>query len=234
MTIPAGKSGGSVEPARDVHGGPADLNQTGLACLTTHASGMVLLCAHVYGQLGVFGQRVQALEEQLHRLGTIVEQQYRRDGQHVAILAACQRDTAGVLNHEVDRHALHPAVEAVVALAEELLHVQNCAGELLDGGVSGDDVDKLRAEIEISCTVAMEKLANLDVQRITPAEGEELDTQLHVVCGYTETADEGLHGRISKLVTPGIAYRGEVLRQARVIVFRMRTSDGQTKRKESV
>lgn len=226
MTIPAGKSSGSVEPA--------DLNQTGLACLTTHASGMVLLCAHVYGQLGVFGQRIRDLEEQLQRLGTIVEQQYRRDGQHVAILAACQRDTAGILNHEVERHALHPAVEAVVALAEELSHLQDCARELLDGGVSGDDVDKLRAEIDISCTVAREKLANLDVQRITPAEGEELDARTHAVCGCLETADENLLGKISKLMTPGIAYRDKVLRQARVILFRLRRSGDQKERKESV
>lgn len=234
MTIPADKSCGSAEPMRDVQGGPANVNQTGLVCLTTYAPSAVLYWGHVYGQLGLLGQRIRDLEEQLHRLGTIVEQQYRRDGQHVAILAACQRDTAGVLNHEVDRHALHPAVEAVVALAEELSHLRDCARAILDGGVSGDDVDRLRAEFDISCTVAREKLANLDVQRITPAEGEELDTQLHAVCGYTETTDEGLHGRISKFVTPGIAYRGKVLGQARVTVFRMRRSGDQKERKESV
>jgi molecular chaperone GrpE (heat shock protein) len=122
----------------------------------------------------------------------------------------------------------------VVALAEELSHLRDYASQLSHANLDGDGVDKLRAEIDVSCTVAREKLANLDVQRITPAEGEELDAQLHTVYGYTETAGGDLHGRISKLVTPGIAYRGKVLRQARVTVFRRRTSDGQNKRKESV
>jgi hypothetical protein len=142
----------------------------------------------------------------------------------VAILAACQRDTAGVLNHEIDRHAIHPAVETVVALAEELSHLKDCASRLPDGSAGGDGMDKLRTEIDISCTVAREKLANLDVQMIRPAEKEQLDAKVHSACGYIVTRDGELQGKISKLVTPGIAYRGKVLRQARVTVFRMKTS----------
>jgi hypothetical protein len=185
----------------------------------------VLFCGHVYVQLSTVSQRLRDLERRLDRLGTSVEQQYRRHDQHVAILVACQRDTANVLNHELERHALYPAVEAVVALAAELSHLRDCASQLLGGG--GDGAGKLRAEIDISCSVAGEKLANLDVQRIAPAEGEQLDPKTHSVCGYVETADESFHGRISKLVTPGTVYRGTVLRQARVIVFRLKPSENQ-------
>jgi molecular chaperone GrpE (heat shock protein) len=234
MAVKSDKTTSPVEPAHDVHTAPANGNQTSLACLTTYASSAVLFYGYVYGQLGVLGRKVHALEEQLDRLGASIEQQGRQHDEHVAILAACQRDTAIVLNHELDRHALHPAVEAVVALAEELSHLNDCASQLPNVSVDGDGVDRLRAEMDISCSVAREKLANLDVQRITPAEGEQLDPKVHTVCGYVEMVDKNLHGRISKVVTPGIAYRGKVLRPARVLVFRMRTSDGQNKRKESV
>jgi molecular chaperone GrpE (heat shock protein) len=213
---------------RGEHGGE---NPHSLACLTTYAPSVVLLCGHLYGQLGLLGQRVQDLEERLDRLGTAVEQQYRRDGEHMAILAACQRDTASFLNRELERNALYPAVEAVVGLAEELLHLQDCARQFLQEDGGGDGADRLQQEIDICCTVAREKLANLDVQRITPSEVEQPDLKTHSLCGYVETMDENLHGRISKLVTPGIAYRGRVLRQARVTVFRMKTSANQEQRK---
>jgi hypothetical protein len=130
MAISSDKDRGLPESGREDCGGPADANQASLACLTTYAPGVVLLCGQVYGQLGEFGRRVQTLEEHLDQLRALVEQQYRRDGEHMALLAACQRDTASVVNHELERHALHPAVEAVVALAEELSHLKECASPL--------------------------------------------------------------------------------------------------------
>jgi molecular chaperone GrpE (heat shock protein) len=234
MTIPADKSSGVAEPVRNIHGGPADANQTSLASLATYAVDVVRLCGHLYGQLGVLGQKVHVLEEQVDRLSTTVGQQSRRHDEHVAILAACQKDTANALNHQVERHALHPAVEAAVALTEELSRLQDCAKQLPGSDEGNDGLGEIRTEIDISCTVAHEKLAHLGVQRIAPTEGEQFDMKLHSVCGCVETIDEELQGKISKLVTAGIVYRRKVLRQARVSVFRMRTSDGQDKRKESI
>jgi len=231
MTIPANQNSDSAEPARDDRGGSADARRTSLACLTTYAPGVVFLCGHVYGQLGVLGQKVQDLEGRLDRLATAVEQQYRRDGEHMAILAACQRDTANVLSHRLERQDLYPAVEAVVALAAELHHLQDYAKQFLNASGGGDGTDVLRQEIDIGCTVAVERLAHIDVRMLAPCAGEELDPREHASCGYVETMDEGLCGKISKLVTPGIAYRGKVLRQARVTVFRMKTSVNQEQRK---
>jgi len=227
MRVPTDKTSASARPGPGVHAGPTDANQTSLACLTTYAPATVLLCGHVYSQLGRLARHVQALEERLDGFGQIVEQLHRRSHKHMTLLAACQRDTAAVLNHELDRHALHPAIEAIVALAEELSHLKDCARQLLDGCAGREEVGKLRAEMDLSCTVARERLANLDIERIAPAEQEKLDARVHMVCGHVATADEDLHGRIHKLVTPGIAYRGKILRQARVLVFRLKSSGGQ-------
>jgi molecular chaperone GrpE (heat shock protein) len=112
-------------------------------------------------------------------------------------------------------------------LAEELLHLQDGVKQSLPADGGGDRTDQLRQEIDIGCTVAGERLAHIDVKRIVPGEGEEFDPQEHVICGYIQTADEGLNGRISQLVKPGIVYGRKVLRPARVTVFRQDTQQKQ-------
>jgi len=223
MTIPTDNTP-TGESGRDKRSGSTD---TSLACITMYAPSAVLFLGYVYSQLSRLDQRMQALEKHFSHIGAMVDRQNRRDEQHVTVLAACQRDTAKALDRALERHALHPAIEAAAALAEELSRLQDSASQRDEGGAGGDEVDELGAQIEISCTVARERLANLDVQRIAPAERAKLDAQMHMVCGYVETADENLHGRISRLLTPGIAYRGKVLRQARVTVFRRNPSGNQ-------
>ena len=196
-------------------------NGLGLATLTTFAPSMVLFIQYLYAQLAALMGQVRDMEDRLDRLGSIVERQYRQYKQDMAMLAACQKDTANVLNREMERHALHPAVEAVVTLAAELSHLQDCAGRLLDGG---DAADRLRKEIDICCTVAGETLANIDARRIAPSAGEPFDPKEHTVCGYVETSEEGLHGKIGMVVTPGILYRGHVLQQALVTILRLKAT----------
>jgi molecular chaperone GrpE (heat shock protein) len=199
-------------------------SRNSLTQLATFGPSAVLFYQYLYTQLGALSRQVCDMENRLGRLGTTVERQYRQYEQDVAMLAACQRDTAGALNRQIEKTALHPAVEAVVALAAELSHLQACAEGLPDGGTSDDAAGKLRQEIEICCTVADETLANINAKRIMPSPGEPLDPKEHAVCGYVETSEEGLLGKIGTVVTPGILYRGNVLRQARVTVLRLKTT----------
>lgn len=227
MTIGADK--GSDRPERENKGDGvcADDTRRSLVCLATFIPSQVLFFQYVYGQLSLLGQRVHDLERQLEGLSTTIEKQYRQYDEHMATLAACQRDTAKALNHELERYALHPAIEAVAALAEELFHLQDSARQLLDSGVGDDGAGPLTQEIGISGSVARERLANLDIRTIAPSAREQLDSKEHAVCAYNNTEDEDLHGQIGKLVTPGVVYRGKVLRQARVVVFRCETSGDQ-------
>ncbi len=226
----------SVEPRPDGPIAPSGASQTSLACPATYAPSMVLFQQFIYGQLDMLGRRVHDLEKHLDRLAPIVEQQYRRCDDYLAILAACQRDTSNALNHELERRAIHPAIEAVVALAEELARardcVRDCAGGVDNespgaagiGGGAGSGMDLVRPVLDISCGIAQEKLANLNVEMIAPAKGDALDAMQHTVCGCVDTPDESLCQKISSLVTAGFAYGGKVLRPARVIVFRMKAS----------
>ena len=224
MTTVANKQNDSVKTTRDNR---PDANQTALACLTTYAPSAVLFEGYVYRQLKVLDKSIHELEKRLDRLDANIEQQYHRHGEYMSILAACQRDTASVLNREIDRHALHPAIETVVALSEELSHLKDYVSQMPNGSPDHENIEKIGGEIDLSCTVAQERLANLDVQIITADRGQELDARVHSACGSIVTVDRDLQGKISKLVTPGIAYRGKVLRQARVTVFRMKTSKKQ-------
>jgi len=86
----------------------------------------------------------------------------------MARLAACQAEAAKALNHDLEKHVLHPALEAVVALADELCRAQTCVQQIHDAGSSRGEVERLGSEIDLSCDIAREKLAHLDVQRIRP------------------------------------------------------------------
>jgi hypothetical protein len=142
----------------------------------------------------------------------------------VARLAACQKETAAILNHEIQRRDLYPAIEALVALATELSHLAGQVQQLPAEGADGDKANKLRQESALSCSIASERLAHLNVTMITPGEKENLDPQAHSVCSFVETTDKRLHKRIAQLVTPGILYQDKVLRPARVSVFRLQVS----------
>jgi len=227
MTLPKDNARSGIERRFKRTRGHAPGNRHRLTCLHTFFAALVLFLQFVYGQLDKLGRRVHQLENRLDRLGATVERQRRQCDEHFILLAACQQDTAKALNREIEQHALHPAIKAVGALAEELSRLEVCAIRLLGDGTDGGQAGELRNEIEISCGVAREKLAALDVQMITPAEGAELDAKHYEVCGSIQTADQDRHGRIGKLVTPGITYRGKVLRQARVLVFRFEASRNQ-------
>jgi len=224
MTIPLEKSPEATGPKRDDRSGPADGQQTSLARLTTYAPSVVLLCGYLYGRMTDLAQKVHEQQSRLDRLGLVVERQYRRDEEHLAILAACQRDTASVVNRELQQQALYPAVEAVAALAAELLYLQDSAKQLVNAEGGADSIEKLRQQIVIGGVVATERLAHIDARMIAPRPREQLDPREHVLRGSVETGDADLHGKISQCVTTGLVYRGKVLCQARVIVFRRKTS----------
>ena len=61
---------------------------------------------------------------------------------------------------------------------------------------------------------------DLDIEKITPKTGDNIDHQLHAAHGHTDTHDDFLHGKINQVFAPGIVYRGKVLRQAKVSMFR--------------
>ena len=195
-------------------------NQQSLVCLSTFAPSVVLYHQYVYGQLSLLNQNSQDLRKQIQHLNEIVQHQGQRCDQYVTIIANCQRDTAKVLNQELERHVLKPAVEAIVTLADELFHLDELVKHLCQGAVASDELEKLEQDVQISNQIARDKMTCLDIERITPSKGDSFEPQTHIISAHAETSDKALHGKIKQTITPGIVYRSKVLRQARVSVFR--------------
>jgi molecular chaperone GrpE (heat shock protein) len=175
------------------------------------------------------------LRRRTQRLDRTLEALNRGYLQCLDIAAKCQEQATQALNHVLERHALNPAVETVVALAEELLRLRDIALQPNTDGSPAGRLQTLNEEINISAQIAREKLDYLDIAHITPSRADPIDPKRHSICRCTDTTDKALHGTVSQLVRPGIMYRGEVLRPAAVAVFRYcETNDEQNQTKTCV
>jgi molecular chaperone GrpE (heat shock protein) len=149
--------------------------------------------------------------------------------------AKCQEQATQSLNHALERHALNPAIETVVSLAEELFRLRDVALQPNTDDQPAGRLQTLAEEINISAQIAQEKLDYLDIAHITPSRADPIDPKKHSICRCTDTKDKTLHGTVSQLVRPGVMYRGEVLRPAAVAVFRYcELNDEQNKTKTCV
>jgi len=172
------------------------------------------------------GERLMSMEKAVTAAAEQMadrEQGYERT---IQIAASCQQDTARLLNREIQRHALHPAILALVLLADEIKRIREkaiAAEPLAD--LSPEVSDLIEAVNFANCT-AEERLAALDVEQIRPQEGSPFDANLHELRGTIPTDDDRKHGAVAKVVSSGVVYRGEVLRRVQVLVF---SNNGQTR-----
>lgn len=163
------------------------------------------------------------LRRQHDRFGEItaaVQRQTTGFEQCLNTVRNCQEQTAKILNHELDRHALTPAIESVVLLANEFERLHGLGAQLIGEGQACAKVQKFIDDLAVSDQIAQDRLRYLDIEKISPSLNDSFDPKLHTVCSYSDTDDPSRSGCISEMITAGIIYRGKVLRPARVSVFR--------------
>jgi molecular chaperone GrpE (heat shock protein) len=153
-------------------------------------------------------------------LTAVVQRQTTGFEQCLNTVRNCQEQTAKILNNEVDRHALTPAIESVVLLANEIECLHGLATQMIGEGRACAKVQKLIDDLAVSVQIAQDRLRYLDIEKIAPSLNDSFDPKLHTVCSYSDTDDPSRSGCVSEVITAGIIYRGKVLRQARVSVFR--------------
>ena len=163
---------------------------------------------------------LKACTGQLQQLTETVKWLGQGYQQCVKDVKTCQEQTEKVLRCTLEKHALEPAIKAVVDVSDEVLRLDGIAQKLLQSSEFNNELKTLANELQISATITTEKLTHLDINSLTPSKGERLDPKLCEVRGFINTQDKALHGRIGKLISPGLWYRGKVLRQPRVSVFR--------------
>ncbi|GAI32797.1 unnamed protein product [marine sediment metagenome] len=135
------------------------------------------------------------------------------------IVQQCQQQTAQLVNHDLERHALNPAIETVVALADEIIRA-DIAKKLTQEFESEVALDLLHEKLHSSAEIARDRLTYLDIKKINPSSSDTAEPDKHNVCVAIETNNKSLHGKISSVLTEGIIYRGKILKQAKVSVYR--------------
>ncbi|HUU91691.1 MAG TPA: nucleotide exchange factor GrpE [Phycisphaerae bacterium] len=162
------------------------------------------------------------LQAELAAMRSAMEQCAKMSREAVETAARCQRDTAALQNRELQRHALHPAVRAAGAMAEELFRLAVLARSAR-AVVTGCPIsDPMIEAALVAEQVAEDHLAGLEAERIMPEAGADLDPGRHKISGTQFTDNPAQHATVASIVSSGLTYRGEVLKRARVLVFQCR------------
>jgi molecular chaperone GrpE (heat shock protein) len=161
----------------------------------------------------------QVLEE-LRRSHQVFQVQSQQLAPALESAVQCQRSTAEILNRSYERHELHPAIRAAWSSMEELTRLDQMIQAATSRSPGCQAIESLAKASRLAAELAEEQVSCLGATAICPRARDQLDVSKQEPVAATGTEDQGLHGRVAEVITPGLEYRGEVLRRARVRVFR--------------
>lgn len=170
-----------------------------------------------------FKRVLKEIRGQLQQQSESIAQQWCQLQECVKLVEKSRQETAKILNHDLERHTLIPAIETVVRLYDEIIGLKIIAEKTGQEAKDFPAFKQLVRALQISARTAEDQIACLGIETIAPSDGDELDAQKHLAYHPVDTNRKELHGRVSQLFSPGLMYRGKVLRQARVSVFRYRS-----------
>jgi len=135
-------------------------------------------------------------------------------------VADCQTQTADFANQALERHALYPAILTVDLLTTTICQLAQQANTLNNSQQLYPQIMLLAKSVLSAAEIAKSKKASLDIQSIQPAEMDELDKDMHKIVNAVNTDDESKHKKIHQTLSAGLIYRGKILREAKVSVYR--------------
>jgi len=136
------------------------------------------------------------------------------------IVAECQKEAAAFGNHVLERHALHPSLETVDFLAVSIRQLHEQAASLVAGQTHCPLFQPLLDSIAEAAKMAQAKREYLDLEAICPQPLDDLDPAKHEIRQAIQTDDAGKHRKVERTLVPGLIYRGTVLRQAQISIYR--------------
>jgi len=139
---------------------------------------------------------------------------------YLRIVADCQKQMAEFANNALERHALNPAIETVFILTNLIQELRKQSVALMDKQASCPLFTSILNSIEQAANLANAKCQSLEIEKIAPAELEDFDAQRHEIVQTAITKDSSIHKKIEQTLVPGLIYRGKVLRQAKVSIYR--------------
>ena len=142
------------------------------------------------------------------------------NARYVEIVADCQRQAAEYANDVVERHALNPAVETVFALTNLIRQLHEQSASLLADHGCCKPVSPIFDALSEAVKIADARCDRLDIERLSPNDLDDFDSQEHDIKQAAATDDSSKHRKIKETLAPGLIYRGKVLRQAKVCIYR--------------
>jgi len=135
-------------------------------------------------------------------------------------VADCQKQTAELANQFIERHALHPAILTVDLLANLISQIARQADALINNQDISPSLATLMPLISDAAKIADSKKAQLEIQAVSPVDGDDLDSSLHEIVQAIATDDESKNKKTHDTITAGVVYRGKILRPAKISVYR--------------
>ena len=115
---------------------------------------------------------------------------------------------------------MHPAIEAVDALVRQIRHLLEQATSLPENESFCPFVRPIVDSIKHAAQIADAKSKFLDIEIIEPRGLDDLDPAKQEVKQVVPIEDSAKHRKVERTLTPGLIYRGKVLRQAKVSAYR--------------
>ncbi|MFA6186343.1 MAG: hypothetical protein WC770_03905 [Phycisphaerae bacterium] len=135
-------------------------------------------------------------------------------------VADCQKQTAELANQFIERHALHPAILTVDLLSNLISQIARQADTLINSQDISPSLATLMPLILDAAKIADFKKAQLEIQTVSPVDGDDLDNSLHEIVKAIATDDESKNKKTHDTITAGVVYRGKILRPAKISVYR--------------
>lgn len=136
------------------------------------------------------------------------------------IVAECQKEQARYANSVFERHALHPAIATVDLLTSLIQQLCKQATSVVGNQTHCPLFNPLLESIAAAAKVAQAKREYLDMEAICPHQLDDFDPNKHDVRQAVQTDDADKHKKIERTLISGLIYRGTVLRQAQVSIYR--------------
>jgi len=159
------------------------------------------------------------LSEYLSKLPILQDMECKLE-EYLKLVATCQKETAGLANNQLERYLLYPAIEAVAELAEQIQQLLEEITSLPETERFCPFVRPIIGLVRQAAQIADDERKRLDINTIKPKELDDLDVDKHDVKQAINTSDNTKHRKIERTLVPGLIYRGKVLRQAKVSVYR--------------
>jgi molecular chaperone GrpE (heat shock protein) len=136
------------------------------------------------------------------------------------ITSECQKKTAELVNQNLERHLLYPAVLTVDILADTIRSIAQQTESLALPEQDNAPMAELIEAVRHAVRLVELKKDQLGMKEIRPHELEELDKERHQIVKAVLTEEPDRHKRICQTITSGLVYHDKILRQAKVTVYR--------------